>query len=144
MTPRRERTVALSLFALLLLGGYRPLFLKVLLAPHPSPQLAPQNGLDRRPLRLWSDPTPSELRQFLDLAAAQTRAGERVALLLPPPYDGFSYQYWQGSYRLAGRTVLLPPPQGDPAEADVVLCWHTTCEGAAMRVAGGAIVRRKR
>ncbi len=105
MTEARERLVAWSLFALLIIGGFR--FPLSWLRHRPGPP----NGLDRRPLPERDDPSPPQFRAFLETARAQTAPGATVSIDFAAPYDGFSYAYWRANYVLAGRRVLLPGDQ---------------------------------
>jgi hypothetical protein len=83
----------------------------------------PVDGLDRKPLRYRADPGPPEIVRFVESVRRETPAGSRIALLFPPPFDGFSYAYWRSSYLLSGRTVLLPlsPPELDQADYVAVM-----------------------
>jgi len=113
MTEARERLVAWSLFALLIIGGFR---LPVSWLRH---RPGPPNGLDRRPLRERDDPSPPQFRTFLESARSQTPPGATVSIDFAAPYDGFSYAYWRANYVLAGRRVLLP---GDRS-GEYVVSW---------------------
>jgi len=121
-----RKVAAGLLFAMLLAGGVRVSILRLLLPPHRPPEVpGPIGGVDRAPLRLKNDPTPSEILRFVDEVRAQTRKGERVGLLFGEPHQGFSYTYWRTRYLLGGRTVLLPMDIVAPENADVFAIWRT-------------------
>jgi hypothetical protein len=144
-----RRVAAGLLFAALVAAGIRPGVLRLLLPPHrPPDRPAPAGALDRWPLRFSNDPTPPELQRFLEDARANTRPGERVGVLLAPPFNGAGYSHWRASYALSGRQVLFPPevmPWDDP---DVVVLWNTAWSDPDYDVAwsgnGGAVLRRRR
>jgi hypothetical protein len=119
MTGRWQRVAATILFILLFIGGFRPMFLRVLISRRSLMRPGPASGLDRRPLREWSDATPPDLLAFLQTVRGETRRGETIALVFGPPYDGFGYNYWRANYELAGRSVQLP----GVVDADVVAYW---------------------
>ncbi|HVG25742.1 MAG TPA: hypothetical protein VND45_16415 [Thermoanaerobaculia bacterium] len=124
------------LFAALVAAGIRPSLLRLLLPPHhPPPQPAPGAALDRWPLRWKSEYVTPELQRFLEEVRAQTRRGERVGLLLAPPYDGFGYTHWRASYALSGRTVLVPNDVIQWAEPpDVIVKWDAEHGGTIERL----------
>jgi hypothetical protein len=119
MTGRWQRAAATILFILLFIGGFRPMFLRLLVSRRFLMRPGPASGLERRPLREWTDPTPPELQAFLQTVRAESRPGETVALVFGPPYDGFSYAYWRANYVLSGRTVRFP----GVVDADVIAYW---------------------
>jgi hypothetical protein len=119
MIGRWQRVAATILFILLFIGGFRPMFLRLLISRRSLMRPGPANGLDRRPLREWSDPTPPELQAFLQTVRAETRRGETIALVFGPPYDGFGFTYWRANYELSGRSVQLP----GVVDGDVVAYW---------------------
>ncbi|HSP34212.1 MAG TPA: hypothetical protein VLU46_07855 [Thermoanaerobaculia bacterium] len=141
----RPRTVLnAALLALLIIGSFRPFLLRLVLPPHRMPNVAgPENGLDRKPLRLRSDGTPEELRLFLVSAALATPRGHSVAVVLPPPFDGWSYSYWRATYELAGRDVTLP----GNADAEFVAAWHSDWSNPSYEPVwmgfGGAVFKRR-
>jgi hypothetical protein len=112
---------AVLLLAALVLAGIRPSMLRLVL-PGASSSVAPGpvDGLDRRPLRFRSDPGPAQVIRFIEGVRQETPAGARIALLFPPPFDGFSYAYWRSSYLLSSRSVLLPLSPPDLDQADYV------------------------
>jgi len=114
-----KRIVATALFALLFVGGFRPMFLRLIVSRRSLHQPGPENGLDRRPLREREDPTSPDLRAFVDRVRSQTHPGDSIALVFAPPHDGWSYSYWRANYVLSGRTVKLP---GD-TDANVIASW---------------------
>jgi hypothetical protein len=114
-----KRIVATVLFALLFIGGFRPMFLRLIVSRRSLHQPGPENGLDRHPLREREDPTSPELHAFLERVRSQTRPGDSIALVFAPPDAGFSYNYWCANYMLSGRTVKFP---GD-TDADVIARW---------------------
>lgn len=145
MTKRRTILNA-ALFVLLIAGSFRPELLHLVLPPHRMPDVpGPVNGLDRRPLRLRNDGTPEDLRVFLAMTRIQIDRGRSVAVVFPPPFDGFSYAYWRSAYELAGRNVLLPV--SDPATADYVAAWHTGWTNPAFAPVwsgfGGTVMKRR-
>ena len=119
MTGRWQRVAATILFIFLFIGGFRPMLLRLLVSRRLLMRPGPANGLERRPLREWSDPTPADLQAFLQTVRGESRPGETVALVFGPPYDSFSYTYWRANYVLSGRTVRLP----GVVDADVIAYW---------------------
>jgi hypothetical protein len=119
MTGRWQRVAATILFILLFIGGFRPMFLRLLISRRSLMRPGPASGLDRRPLREWSDPTPPELLAFLQTLRAETRRAETIALVFDPPYERFGYNYWRANYEVSGRPVQLP----GVVDADVVAYW---------------------
>src|SRR5260370_24424083 len=123
MTEARERLVAWSLFALLIIGGFR--FPLSWLRHRPGPP----NGLDRRPLPERDDPSPPQFRAFLETARAQTAPGATVSIDFAAPYDGFSYAYWRARHfpppppppppRPAQRKTLFSPPPPPPPSGPI-------------------------
>lgn len=103
-----KRVAAILLFALLFIGGFRPMFLQLLVSRRMLHRPGPVDGLDRRPLREKEDPTPRDLKVFLRGVRTQTHPGDTIALDFAPPYGGWGYMYWRASYVLSGRTILLP------------------------------------
>ena len=92
--------------------------------------------------------------QFLRGVRAHTRAGERVAVLVPTlDWDnGYSYAYYRASYFLSGREVL---PLNDSEQhlqllnfrnARYIAAWRTEVPQAHFTVvwsgAGGVLLRR--
>ncbi len=110
------RIVAGILLVLLGAGGFRPMFLELLVSRRMLHRPGPASGLDRRPLRERQDPSPPALIEFLQRLRETTRPGDTIALDFAPPNAGWGYAYWRANYLLAGRTVL-PPGRRD---ADVV------------------------
>ena len=104
------RKVAAGLLLLALFaGGVRLSILRLLLPPHrPVNDPTKIYGVDRRPLRFSDDPVPADVLQFLGRVRAETKPGERVALLMASPHDGWSYTHWRASYVLSGRHVITP------------------------------------
>lgn len=134
----------MALFA----AGLRPELLRLLRPPHRPPDLAgPVGGVDRRPLRFTNDPMPGSLESFLSEVRGRTKPGERVALLLGWPADGFSYGYWRAHYILAGRSVLHPMNLFAPENAAVVAVWKSGYGDPRYEIVyighDGAILRRK-
>lgn len=124
-----RRAGAALLFAALLATGARLDILRLLLPPHrPADAPAPYGALHRWPLRWMHDPTPPELLRFFESIRARTRPGERIAIVLAPPYDGMGYMYWRASYELTGRPILLPVTIVPPDDADAIAIWDTTFE----------------
>lgn len=143
-----RRVVAALLFAALLAAGARLPILRLLLPPHrPSDAPAPYGALDRWPLRWMRDPTPPELLAFFQKVRARTGPGERIALVLAPPYDGMGYMYWRASYELTGRPILLPVTVVPPDDADAIAVWDTTFEHSRFEQTWldgkGALLRRR-
>jgi hypothetical protein len=114
--------ILVALFA----GGLRPSILRLLLPPHrPAGDPAPAFGIDRKPLRFSSDPVSGDVLAFLQRIRGETRPGERVALLMVSPHDGWSYTHWRASYVLAGRHVLVPMTLVEPpTPPDAVALWR--------------------
>jgi hypothetical protein len=144
----RQTVRAALLLTLLLVGAIRPELIRLLVPPHRLPDIAgPLSGLDRRPLRLRGDGTPSELRSFLAMARAHIDRGRTVSVILPPPHEGFSYTYWRASYELSARRVLLPQPIAHPAAADFVAVWRTEWSWPGFREvwngSGGRLLQRR-
>lgn len=141
-----RRVAAALLFAALLATGARLPILRLLLPPHhPADAPAPPGALHRWPLRWMNDPTPPELVRFFAGIRAQTRPGERIALIMGPPYDNMGYTYWRASYELTGRPLLTPIAA--PDEADAIAVWdkmygHPSF-GLVWLDGKGALLRRK-
>jgi hypothetical protein len=125
-TPSVARTVAATaLFVLLVGSGVRTVLLRFVVPPFaPAAAAGPVGGLDRKPLRLRRDSTPEELQVFLQRVRLQTRSGDQIAVIFPPPHTGFSYAYWRANYDLAGRRVLPPPDVMYVGSAEYVAAWH--------------------
>lgn len=142
------RIAAGLLFAALLAAGARPSILRLLLPPHRPPAApAPERALHRWPLRYTNDPSSPEVVRFFTWVRANTVPGERIALVLAPPFDGPGYAYWRASYELTGRVVL--PAVFDLADADTIAVWKTFYGDPRFALAGldghgGALLRRKR
>jgi hypothetical protein len=139
-----RRVLSVLLLTGILVAGYRPMFLSFLVGRIPK-RPAPIDGIDRRPLRERADSTPPDLLQFLQSVRAQTNKRDTIGLVLPPPFDGFSYVYWRGSYVLAGRTVLLPPSARSVCGARFVATWENpfACDrqAVAWEGSGGRLLR---
>src|SRR5437899_5719609 len=114
-----QRVAASILLAVLFIGGFRPMFLRLLVSRRSLMQPGPLSGLDTRPLREHADATPPELLAFFQRIRAETRRGDTVALVLQPPFNGFGYAYWRASYMLSCRTVNFP----GETDADVIAHW---------------------
>ena len=114
-----KRAGAIILFALLLIGGFRPMFVRLLVSRRELHQPGPPDGLDRRPLREMEDPTSPEMRAFLQRVRSQTHPGDSIGLDFAPPHNGWSYSYWRASYVLSGRTIKLPGEM----DANVIVSW---------------------
>lgn len=142
------RIAAGLLFAALVAAGARPSILRLLLPPHRPPDApAPERALHRWPLRYTNDPSSPEVIRFFEWVRANTASGERIAIVLPPPFDGPGYAYWRASYELTGR--LLLPPATELDDADAIAVWKTLYgdprfELAGLDGQGGALLRRKR
>lgn len=120
-----RRVAAGLILAALFAGGIRLSVLRLLLPPHRPPEApAPPGGIDRKPLRFANDPVPEDVLQFLGRVRDETRERERIALLMAPPHDGWSYTHWRASYVLAGRHVITPMTFVEPeTPPDVVALW---------------------
>ena len=120
-----RRVAAGLLLAALFAGGVRLSILRLLLPPNrPTGEGAPAFGVDRRPLRFSDDPVAPDLQQFLGRVRADTKPGERIALLMASPHDGWSYTHWRAAYLLSGRHVITPMTLVEPEiPPDVVGLW---------------------
>ncbi|HEX6101315.1 MAG TPA: hypothetical protein VF432_33675 [Thermoanaerobaculia bacterium] len=119
-----RRVAAGLLLAALFAGGVRLSILRLLLPPHRPPETpAPPGAIDRKPLRFANDPVETGVLQFLGRVRADTRPGERIALMMAPPHGGWTYTHWRASYELSGRHVM-PPVQWETMP-DVVALWRT-------------------
>lgn len=119
-----RRVAAGLLLAALFAGGVRVSVLQLLLPPHRPPDVpAPPGAIDRKPLRFANDPVSADVLQFLGRVRADTKPGERIALLMEAPHGGWTYTHWRASYVLSGRHVL-PPVQWE-TPPDVVALWRT-------------------
>jgi hypothetical protein len=119
-----RRVAAGLLLAALFAGGVRVSVLRLLLPPHRPPDVpAPPGAIDRKPLRFANDPVSEDVQQFLGRVRADTKPGERIALLMEAPHGGWTYTHWRASYVLSGRHVL-PPVQWE-TPPDVVALWRT-------------------
>ena len=144
-----RRVAAGLLFAALLVSGIRLDVLRLLFPPFRPPDVSgPAGGVDRRPLRFKNDPLPPDLGKFLEVVRTETKPGERIALLLAPPHDGFSYTLWRAHYILSGRPVQLPMTIFPPDDPDVIVVWQSGYGDEDYAVAwaagDGAILRRKK
>jgi hypothetical protein len=144
------RQVAAGLIlAALFAGGIRLPILRLLLPPHRPPDVpAPIGAIDRKPLRFANDPTPADVLQFFERVRAETKEGERVALKMAWPHDGWSYAYWRASYILSGRFVVAPTLPVEETAPAVVALWRTGWGDPHYEIvfvdANSAILRRKR
>lgn len=145
-----RRVAAGLILAALFAGGVRLSILRLLLPPHrPSADATPTYGVDRRPLRFSEDPVPADVLQFIGRVRADTKPGERIALLMASPHDGWSYTHWRASYLLSGRMVITPmnlvAPETPP---DVVGLWGVGWGDPRYEIvwadAKSALLRRKR
>jgi hypothetical protein len=119
-----RRVAAGLLLAAIFAGGVRVPVLRLLLPPHRPPDTpAPPGAIDRKPLRFANDPVEPDVLQFLDRVRADTKPGERIALMMAPPHGGWTYTHWRASYVLSGRHVM-PPVQWETMP-DVVALWRT-------------------
>ena len=114
-----QRVAASILLALLFIGGFRPMFLRLLVSRRSLMQPGPVSGLDTRPLREHADATTPELLAFFQRIRSVTRRGDTVGLVFRPPFNGFGYVYWRASYMLSGRTVKFP----GETDANVIAYW---------------------
>ena len=143
-----RKVAAGLLFTALFAGGIRLSLLRLLLPPHRPPDApAPMGAVDRKPLRLTNDPLPADVAAFLERVRASTKPGERVALVMAWPHDGWSYTHWRGSYALSGRVVNAPPTPVDEMPPDVVAAWRTGFGHPQYEIvwadANSALLRRK-
>lgn len=119
-----RRVAAGLLLAAIFAGGVRVPILRLLLPPHRPPDTpAPPGAIDRKPLRFANDPVEDEVLQFLGRLRADTRPGERIALMMAAPHGGWTYTHWRASYVLSGRHVLPPVPWSAPPDA--IGLWRT-------------------
>ena len=119
-----RRVAAGLLLAALFAAGLRVPVLRLLLPPHRPPDVpAPPGAIDRKPLRFANDPVSEDVLQFLGRVRADTKPGERIALMMAAPHGGWTYTHWRASYVLSGRHVL-PPVQWE-MPPDVVGLWRT-------------------
>lgn len=136
-----------ALLVFLIAGSFRPFLLRLVLPPHRMPDVAgPENGIDRRPLRLWNDATtPQDLLHFLQASHDLVPRGRSVSVVFSPPYDGFSFQYWRAAYELAGRDVI--PPVYNPSIAEYIAVWHSDFSDPAFEPMwsgfGGTVWKRR-
>lgn len=121
------RKVAAGLIlAAIFAGGVRLSILRLLLPPHRPPDVPGViGGIDRKPLRLANDSIPNDVVQFLERVRKETKPGDRVALMMAWPHDGWSYTYWRASYILSGRVVVAPTLPVDQTAPAVVALWRT-------------------
>jgi hypothetical protein len=140
-----RRTLMIAALAAIVLSCIDVNLLRVLLYDRAA--LAPR--FERYADRQWL-----QYAQFLRGVRAHTRAGERVAVIVPTlDWDnGYSYAYYRASYFLAGREVV---PLADEMKrvhpenlqrADVVAAWRaplpTTHRRLVWQGDGGVLVRR--
>lgn len=119
-----RRVAAGLLLAALFAAGVRVSILRLLLPPHRPPDAAaPPGAIDRRPLRFANDPVSEDVLRFLERVRADTKPGERIALMMAAPHGGWTYTHWRASYVLSGRHVL-PPVQWE-TPPDVIALWRT-------------------
>lgn len=114
-----QGTIAIILFAVILIGGFRPMFLRLLVSRGSLQKPSSEVGIDTRPLREQLDPTPPDAQAFLTRIRAETKPNETVGIVFDAPHQDFSYMYWRANYVLTGRRVRFPGDQG----ADVVAYW---------------------
>jgi hypothetical protein len=108
-----SRTLALSLFVAILIGGYRFEWIPYLLyAGNPPEEPGPYVGVDRRPLRVMTDGMPADQVEFLHEVGRHLKRGDRVVVAFAPPAHAYSYAYYRTLYILAPRPVLPPDPPG--------------------------------
>lgn len=121
-----RRVAAGLILAALFAGGIRLSILRLLLPPHRPPDVPAVIGaIDRKPLRFANDPLPVDVGQFLERVRAETKAGDRVALMMAWPHDGWSYTHWRASYILSGRFVVAPTLPIEETAPGVVALWRT-------------------
>ena len=140
-----RRTLMIVAFAAIVLSRIDPVLLRVLFYDRAA--LAPL-------FERYADRQGLQYAQFLRGVRAHTRAGERVAVLVPTlDWDnGYSYAYYRASYFLTGREVL---PLADERHrvhpenlqrADLVAAWRapvpTTHRTLVWQGDGGVLVRR--
>ena len=95
-----------------------------------------------------------EYPRFLEGVRAHTKAGDRIAVIVPGMRwdEGYSYAYYRASYFLAGRDVLPLITADGKAHmenfygAQYVVVWHRPVHPRMGRVVwegeGGALVKR--
>ena len=119
-----RRVGAGLLLAALFAAGVRVSVLRLLAPPHRPPDTpAPPGGIDRKPLRFANDPVPSDVLGFLGRVRADTKPGDRIALMMAAPHGGWTYTHWRASYELSGRHVLPPVTWETPPDA--IALWRT-------------------
>jgi hypothetical protein len=144
------RKVAAGLIlAALFAGGIRLSILRLLLPPHRPPNVpAPIGAIDRKPLRFANDPVPADVLQFLERVRTETKEGERIALKMAWPHDGWSYTHWRASYVLSGRFVVAPTLPIEETAPGVVALWRTGWGHPNYEIVwaddNSALLRRKR
>lgn len=115
----RPRFLAALLFGAILIGGFKPLYLRALFGD----ARGDVNRPDRR--------TP-DYPAFLQEVARHTRRGQSIAIVAPMRYwhSGYSYAYYRATYFLVGRRVI---PIVDPddslhperlKETDLIAVWN--------------------
>jgi len=137
----------MSVFVLILVGGFQPFYWRML-TPEGS-------SLRTRLVDLAFTKTPG-LRIFMLGVRDRTRDGERIAIVTPARrfQEGYGYAFTRSTYLLAGRPTVPIVGEQDEwmpqniAMADVVAVWHTEVELPGFRLVWrdqhGALYRRIR
>lgn len=108
------------LFGAILIGGFKPLYLRALLGDARGEVISPDRGTPDYPV-------------FLEEVARRTRPGQSIAIVVPMRswHYGYSYAYYRATYFLVGRRVV---PIVDPndslhperlKETDFIAVWNT-------------------
>jgi hypothetical protein len=139
-----RRRIALLLFVALALLALDPTLFRI--------ALASRTGI-RDQMAHYADRGWNGYPAFLEGVRAHTKAGDSIALIVPPTRGdtGYSYAYYRASYFLAGREVLPlidrddVPQRANFARAKYVAVWGRSVR-ASLRIiwsgAGGTLLER--
>ena len=137
--------VASIVFAAAVIGGFEPLYLRMIVADRDALRASAAAVADRD--------TP-QYATFLEQVRARTPTGASIAILAPVRHwqDGYDYWYYRACYILHGRRVLPILDRSDVVHpdrlrsADYIADWGVTARFPGQRLVwrgpGGALLRR--
>ena len=137
--------IASVLFAGAVIGGFEPLYLKMITA---------DRGALRASAAAVADRNTPQYATFLEQVRARTSPGTSIAILAPVRHwqNGYDYWYYRACYILHGRRVLPILDRSDVVRtdllrsADYIADWGVTARfpgrQLVWRGSGGALLRR--